>query len=285
MMTLINGHQVAYTDEGKGPPLVFVHGFPLNRSCWSKQVECFKSRNRVIALDLPGFGASEAERGPATMNHFAEGIFTLCQYLQTGPIVLVGHSMGGYIALAFAQAYPVFLRGLVLVGTRAGRDEPEVASARRMRARAVQQAGIGSVVTDMAPKMLSAINTDLDMARQVRDTMASSSSEGVVSALLGMADRPDRRAQLASIQVPTLVVAGADDTLIPMRESVDMAETIPEARLVVIPKAGHLVAYEQPGPFNEALASWLDSSPRGRQIFPLVRQDSQLRTVPEGVTP
>ena len=261
MMTLVNGLKVAYKDEGKGPPLLLIHGFPLNRESWSKQVEGLSASHRVIVPDLSGFGASEAGPGLTTMKRFAEDLFTLCLQLQTGPVVVVGHSMGGYIALAFEKAYPMFLSGLVLVSTKAGADSPEAAQARRETAKKVQAEGIGSVVEAMAPKMLAATNTDPHMAQAVLDIMWSASPKGVENALLGMAARPDERECIQDIRVPTLVVTGADDIIIPPQESVAMADAIPDAHLVVIPHAGHLVAFEQSIAFNAALTHWLAAHP------------------------
>jgi pimeloyl-ACP methyl ester carboxylesterase len=264
----INGIRIAYTDEGEGTPLLFVHGFPLNRATWSKQVAFFKANYRVVAPDLRGLGESASGPGPVSMSRFAEDLHALMQRLSTGPVVLVGHSMGGYVALAFATAYPNALRGLVLVGTKAGKDAPEVAAARRATAEKVRTDGVSTVVDAMAPKMLSASNEDPAMAASVHGFMASSKPDGVMGALWGMADRPDASARLGQIRVPTLVITGADDTVIPPSESAVLAGSIPGAQLRVIPQAGHLVAFERADAFNEALKDWLDSGsavsgPRG----------------------
>ncbi len=257
MFTLTNGVQSAFTDAGEGLPLVFIHGFPLSRGAWSNQVEAFESKYRVIAPDLRGFGESGASSGPVFMSRYAEDIHALLLHLGTGPVILAGHSMGGYVAMAFAKAFPELLRGLVLVGTKAGGDAPEVAAARRATAEKVRTEGIASVVESMAPKMLAAANADAGMALAVRNLMQPASQEGVIGALLGMAERPDAGAWVGAIRVPTLVVAGADDILILPSESKALAKAIPDAHLTLIPRAGHLVAFEQPEPFNEALNAWL----------------------------
>jgi pimeloyl-ACP methyl ester carboxylesterase len=257
MRTMINGIQMAYTDEGDGIPLVFIHGFPLNRSTWSKQVEAFKSNYRVIAPDLRGLGETEATPGPASMSRFAEDLHALLHHLGTGPAILVGHSMGGYVALAFARAFPKALRALVLVGTKAGADSPAGADVRRVLAEKVQAEGTSVVVEAMAPKMLSASHTDAAMAASVKDFMTTASPEGVVSALLGMAERPDAGAWLGKIRVRTLVIVGAEDTVIPPSESEILMMGIPSAQLKIIPKAGHLVAFEEANAFNDALREWL----------------------------
>lgn len=192
------------------------------------------------------------------MAAYAADVRALLEHLATGPVVLVGHSMGGYVALAFARQYPEMLRGLVLVGTKAGPDGPDAAAGRRATAEKVKADGVQVVIEAVAPKMLAAGNHDARMMEQVRAFMASSTPAGVVGALLGMAERPDATALLKQIVVPTLVITGANDILVPPAESTTLAEAIKGARLDVIADAGHLVAFEQPNPFNRALEAWLD---------------------------
>jgi pimeloyl-ACP methyl ester carboxylesterase len=191
MKATVNGIQIAYTDEGQGLPLLFLHDFPLSRGTWSKQVDEFKTRFRVIAPDLPGFGESEAASGPSSMHRLAEDLHALMQYLVTGPVILAGHAMGGLVALAYASAFPRFLRGLVLVGMTARMESPQLET------------------------------------------------------------------QVANIRVPTLVIAGSEDPLVPPAEVEALARLIPGAQLNFIPKAGHLVAFEQAAAFNEVVRNWL----------------------------
>lgn len=257
MRTKLRDIQIAYTDKGSGRSLVFVHGFPLNRHAWAMQEEAFRSAFRVIAPDLRGFGESENTRGAVPMSCFAEDLLALLDHLETGPVILVGHSMGGYIALAFAKAFPQMLRGLVLVGTKAGADSPESALARRATAEKVRLEGISVVVDSMAVKMLSPSNADSNLITAVKGLMTSSKPEGVISALLGMAERPDAGAWLGTIKVPTLVITGAEDAIMPTHESEVLAKAIGNAALKLIPNAGHLVAFEQADAFNGILREWL----------------------------
>jgi 3-oxoadipate enol-lactonase len=258
MRMTVNDVTIGYTDEGRGVPLLFVHGFPLSRGAWQKQVDALRSSYRVIAPDLRGFGESEAGTGAVTMAQYAEDLHALLQQRASGPVVLIGHSMGGYVTLAFARQYPEMVRGLVLVSTRAGTDTAEAAAARRATAEKVQAEGVQVVIKAMSSKMLAADNQDRAMAEQVRGFMALSKPAGVIGALLGMAERPNATAQLARISVPTLVITGADDLLIPPAESEALARAIPGSQLNVIPHAGHLVAFEQPDKFNHVLEEWLD---------------------------
>jgi 3-oxoadipate enol-lactonase len=257
MRATLNGIEIAYTDEGAGSTLFFVHGFPLSRGTWTKQMEAFKSNHRVIAPDLRGLGESEATGGPVSMSHYAEDLFALMQHLKLGPVTLVGHSMGGYVALAFAAAFPQALQGLVLVGTKSGADTPEAAAGRLTLAERVQKEGSVIVVEAMAPKMLSASNTDAAMAAEVRSFMLPSKPKGVIGALLGMAERPDMGTWLGQVRVPTLVVAGADDTIIPPSESEALGEAIPGAKVEIIAHGGHLIAFERADAFNDLLRVWI----------------------------
>jgi pimeloyl-ACP methyl ester carboxylesterase len=257
MRTNVNGLGMEYTDQGAGRALLLVHGFPLDRRAWSHQVAAFQLDHRVIAPDLRGLGESEGTVGPVAMSRYAEDLQALVLKLGAGPVILVGHSMGGYVALAFAKAFPRTLQALVLVGTKAGADTPAAAAARRASAEQVRKEGCSVVLEAMAAKMLSPGNTDAAMATAVRSLMARSRPEGVMAALLGMAERPDATAWLGEIRVPTLVVAGADDAIMPPGEAESLAKAIPGARLQLIPRAGHLVAFEQPSAFNAALRSLL----------------------------
>lgn len=258
MRTTIDGVRIGYTDEGRGPAVVLVHGFPFQREVWRGQVDFLKSSHRVVAPDLRGFGESQAAPDAVAMDRFADDLHGLLIALRTGPAVLIGHSMGGYVALAFANRHPRMLSGLGLVATRAGKDTPEAAAARRATAEKVRAEGPQVVVEAMVPKMLSPANRDPAALAAVRGFMSPLTREGVIGALLGMAERRDATETLGRIGVPTLVVTGADDVLIPPAESERMARAIPRARLEILPGAGHLVSFEKGTEFNRLLADWLE---------------------------
>ncbi len=258
MQVTSDGLHITTTDQGEGlPALLFVHGFPLSRGAWGKQVPALAPTHRVLAPDLRGLGESGATEGTIPMTRYADDLAELLRALKLGPVVLVGHSMGGYVALAFLDRHPHLACGLVLVGTRAGADSAEAAGKRRATAAKVRTEGTGFVLDDMAPKMLAGEHPQEDLVRQVRALMASATPAGVAGALEGMAERADHTAALGRIGVPTLVVTGAEDTLIPPSESVFLAQHIVGAELEIIPGAGHLVAFEQPEAFNRRLLAWL----------------------------
>lgn len=269
---------IAYTDEGPtgdeggGAPLVLIHGFPLSRGVWAPQVESFRAAHRVVAPDLRGFGESpprgEATSRAVSMESYADDVAQLLTARRAAPAVVAGHSMGGYVALAFARHHPDLLAGLVLIASRAGADSPEAAAGRRAAAEKIRvegREGVASLVEGMVPKLLAPGADDPNLLEAVRRFMASATPEGTIGALLGMAARVDSTPMLGAIEVPTLVVTGAADTLIPPAESEAMAAAIPDARLEILPDAGHLVAYEQPESFDRVLGEWLEATGLGAE--------------------
>jgi 3-oxoadipate enol-lactonase len=254
---------LAYEDYGPGPVVVLLHGFPLDRTIWGAQLTTLGARYRVIAPDLRGHGETAAPEGIYPIDAMADDVLELLDALQLAePVVLGGLSMGGYVALSLAVRHPERWRGLMLVNTRSGADAPEAARAREELARQVEAAGTAEpAVASMLPKLFceSTRTRRADAIARVREQMSRTPARAVAGALRGMAQRPDRTGDLARIAVPTLVLAGAEDQLIPLDESRRMAEAIPRAQLVVLPEAGHLAPLENPAASNAAMLKFLDA--------------------------
>src|SRR5262245_31643360 len=206
------GMLLHYSDDGPGPAVVLLHGFPLDHTIWDEQRTTLGSMYRVIAPDLRGHGASAATEGAYTMEVLADDVIeTLDALGLTEPLVVGGLSMGGYVALAMAFRYPRRLRGLMLVNTRAAADTPETARVREDLAQQVEASGsVEAVVQTMLPKLVSPTTLRLrpELLDPVQRVMAGTSALGVAGSLRGMAARPDRTADLPRIAVPTLVIAG-----------------------------------------------------------------------------
>ncbi|HWB09624.1 MAG TPA: alpha/beta fold hydrolase [Pirellulales bacterium] len=255
------GLEFGVVDQGGGSPLVFVHGFPLNHGMWNAQIPVFAERHRVIAPDLRGFGESVDTEGTVSMEDFADDLAAILDHLQvTEPVVLCGLSMGGYIAFHFVRKYRQRLRGLVLCDTRASADMPEIVENRLRIARLVIENGTQPVAEAMLPKAF-APKTYADrpeVVEAVRAMMISSDPTGVAAASRGMAVRPDMTQLLPTVDLPTLVVVGADDGLTTVDEMRRMASAIPDARFKIIPEAGHLSPLENPHIFNATLANYLE---------------------------
>ena len=254
------GLEFGVLDQGQGPPLLFVHGFPLNHAMWNAQVPVFASEHRVLVPDLRGFGQSVDTDGTVTMEDFADDLAAMLDALLVRePVVYCGLSMGGYIAWPFVRKYRDRLRGLVLCDTRAVADSPEGVEGRLKLAELVLREGASAAATAMLPKALcgKTLSGHPEVVDAVRAMMLSADPTGIAAALRGMAVRPDVSDRLREIDLRTLVVVGADDVVSPVEEMRGIAAAIPGARFAVIPDAGHLTPVENPRAFNEALASFL----------------------------
>jgi len=263
MKTLaVNGIRLAYVDEGSGPPVVLVHGFPLDHAMWDAQVDVLKGQCRVIVPDLRGFGQSDVTEGAVTMEQFADDVAGLLDALGVRePVVLAGLSMGGYVAFQFFRRHRGRLRALVLCDTRAPADTPQAASARRETAEKVLREGPGSLVENMPAKLFApaTLRDRPEVAESLRRVIASTDPRGIAAASLGMAQRPDVTAMLPEIDCPTLVVVGREDAISPPEEMRQIAAAIPGARLVEVPEAGHMSPMENPAAVNAALREFLAS--------------------------
>lgn len=251
-------------DRGQGPPLLFVHGFPLDHTMWSGQLEHFAATHRVIAPDLRGFGRSDATPGLVTMEQMADDCAALLDALGVaGPVTYCGLSMGGYVGWQFVRKYAPRLRGLVLCDTRAVPDSPEAADNRRKLAAHVLAHGTEAVASAMLPKLFApaTVETHPELVEATRRVILAAQPAGVAAAQEGMAARPDARPLLASIRVPTLVVVGEADAISPPQEMRELAGAIAGSRFVALAGAGHMAPLEQPERFNAALAEFLCREP------------------------
>jgi pimeloyl-ACP methyl ester carboxylesterase len=230
---------------------------------WQEQITGIGSTYRIIAPDLRGHGDSPAPEGVYTMEEMADDVIELLDTLHiTEPVVLGGLSMGGYVALSLVLRHPRRVRALMLMDTRAGADTPEAAQGREATARSVLEAGSATSVVDaMLPKLFSkrTLEERPERVAPLRAVMEATTPRGIAGALRGMAKRPDRRADLVAIKVPTLVLVGEEDVITPPAEAKAMAEALPNARLEVIPGAGHMAPFENPAVANSVILQFLNT--------------------------
>jgi len=252
---------MAFIDSCDQLSLLLIHGFPLNSTMWSPQIDDLSSFARIIAPDLRGHGNSDAVPGPYTVAKLADDCADLMGHLAVPtPFVVTGLSMGGYIALEFYRRYPESVAGLILTATKATADSAEAQANRDAATADVQANGIDGLVNGMMSKVLaqSNFNNDEELVEFVRDIMMVTSVEGAAGALQAMKTRPDSTPTLAEIDVPVLIIHGDDDQIIPLAEAQAMAKQIKNAKLVVIEDAGHLPNLEQPDAFNDAVIDFLE---------------------------
>lgn len=246
-------------DVGSGPPVLLLHPFPLNRLFWRPMVQTVAGTMRTIAPDLRGFGDSHG-RAPFSIEAYAADVAALLDGLATGPVVVVGVSMGGYVAFELWRRRPDLCRGLVLAHTRAEADGEAQAEARRANLGLVRDVGPAALVPRMFEGMLGATThaTRPAVAEAVRAAMTHAPRQGTIGALEAMLARPDSRHTLPTIAVPTVVVSGAEDVLTPPALQDAIAAGIRGARRIVLPRVGHLGPIEDPARFAGVLRAFVE---------------------------
>ena len=249
-------------DEGAGPPLLLVHGFPLDHTMWRHQIAHFKATHRVIAPDLRGFGQSDVTPGMVTMKQFADDLAAILPAVgENRPVILCGLSMGGYIAWQFVEHHRSKLAALIVCDTKAAPDTTEAKKARLEAADRLEREGTSFLADTMLPKLFGQqlLSSPPEYVQETSAVILRTDPRGCAAAQRGMAERVDYRPQLGRIDLPTLVLCGEKDVISPAKEMQEIAAAIPNARYVEIPGTGHMAPLEKPEPVNAALDEFLQS--------------------------
>jgi pimeloyl-ACP methyl ester carboxylesterase len=252
--------ELSYLDRGAGTPVLLLHGFPLDHTMWSAQIDALAKTCRVIAPDLRGFGQSslesaDAERG-VPMERYADDLAELLDVLAIRDrVVLVGFSMGGYIAWQFLRKHASRLRALVQCDTKAAADTDEARAVRLKMAENIFEWGSARVAEILGPKLFAArtMESTPEVIESVRRIVARQSPAAIAAAQRGMAARPDVRPLLPTIRVPTLVLVGVEDAISPPTEMRAIAAAIPGSQFTEVPEAGHMTTMENPPAVNTAV--------------------------------
>lgn len=239
--------------SGSDAPVVLLHAFPFDRRMWSRQVSAGGAR--FVAVDLAGFGGSRAFVRRSVEEH-ADDVLEVLDHLGIARAVVVGLSMGGYVALSFALRHPSRLSGLLLADTRASGDTDEAKQGRAANITRAREGGSVAVFDAMTRAWTPA--SDPAHVAELRAIAAEQSAEGVVHALEMMRDRPDVTARLSEIRVPTSVVVGSVDELTPPALAEIMARAIPASTLHVLDGAGHFTNVERAAEFDRVLRELVD---------------------------
>ena len=239
-------------------PVAFIHGFPHNRTLWAPQVSALVDRARCIAPDLRGFGES-SKNGPFSIDQFADDVAMLLRLLGIERAVVVGLSMGGYVAFALWRRHREMVRALVLADTRAGVDNEETRAKRIALMEVARTRGSGAVADGQIVGMIGKSTRDKRPALidDVHRMLSSASVDGIRGALESMLGRVDSTPTLPTIDVPTLVIVGAEDVLTPVSEAEILRDAIRGSHLEVIEQAGHVSNLERPAAFNHVLSEFL----------------------------
>jgi YbgC/YbaW family acyl-CoA thioester hydrolase len=257
---IVNDVATAVDVQGDGMAILFIHGFPLDRTVWRHAMAPLTGRRR-IAPDLRGLGLSDAPASGYSIEQYADDMVTLLDLLNVETCVACGLSMGGYVAFDMVRRYRERVAGLILVNSRAEGDGQAAREARDEMIRMVEEEGTSALADLLVPKLLAPESQAAmpPVVERVRTMIESAPPAGVVGALRAMKERPDCTALLERIDLPTLVIAGREDQLIPVDYARSMAGMIPGAQFTLIPGAGHLVPMEQPVPTSRVIGEFLDA--------------------------
>lgn len=258
-----------YDDQGEGPPIVLLHGFPFDRSMWRDQIDFLSEHGyRAIAPDLRGLGENVARSSgadklksvpPAKMDDMARDVAALMDELKIESAVICGLSMGCYVAFEFLRLFPERVRALILCGPRAHGPDTAEKKSRESQAQRVLAEGMGIAVDSISTTLLGKRTVDEkpEIVARVREMVLKTDPQGAGAAQIGMAMRRDHADDLATVSVPTLIFAGSEDGVRKPEDAEFIHQRIKNSRLEVLTEAGHLMNMEQAEEFNQRLVAFL----------------------------
>ena len=252
--------RISYTLQGAGPVLLLVHGFAFDRTIWEGLLPDLSIRYRVLRIDLPGFGDSTLDT-PYSMDRLAEVFNAVLDAESITECVLIGHSMGGYAALAFAEQFPEKLRGIGLCHSHPFADSPEKKENRRRSGALIGKRGHERFVREMIPNLFAASFAEAHpgLITQLTERALSFPAAAYISGLEAMSHRPDQTALLTAYpHLPWLFVIGEADDFVPL-EALKEAALVPDiASVVLLESVGHMGMFEAPRQIARRITEFAD---------------------------
>lgn len=254
-----DGEKVAYQILGKpgAPTIVFLHGFPFSSQMWTSQIESLKKDYRIIAMDLRGAGQSKTVKNPFTMEMLVDDLFLLLETEKVNKPIVVGFSMGGFLALRALEREPTRFGALVLADTKSNADSNDSKLRRTEAIKTVREKGIGPYA-DIFLKSAVAPSAKPEISKKLKDLILKETSvQGITFSIFALMSRTDTTASLPHIKIPTLIIVGDSDTVTNLASAQDLQKGITGSQLKIIPEAGHITPIENSSAFNEAITNFL----------------------------
>jgi pimeloyl-ACP methyl ester carboxylesterase len=256
------GTKLSYTIHGHGHPVVLLHGFGEDSSIWEFQVEALRDHAMVITPDLAGSGRSgwpETAAGFLTLEDHAESVLEILHKEQIENCILIGHSMGGYIALAFAERYPERLKALGLFHSTASADSEEKKLVRQKGIEFTREQGAGKFLAQVIPNLYGeAYKTAHPEALARHIALAQSfSRDAVIGYYKAMMQRPDRKSVLQNFAKPVLFIMGEEDKTVLLQETLPQSHLAQESHVFILKQVAHMGMREDPSQANAALLGFL----------------------------
>lgn len=256
-----NNLGISYTDEGHemAQSIIFIHGFPLNKSMWKKQADALKEDHRVITYDIRGHGNTDYGSEEFSIDLFVKDLIGFIDALEVNKTILCGFSMGGYIALKAALDYPTRFIALILSNTNCAADLPQAVINRKRTIEILKEGTIGRFADESLKKLFAneSINNAIPEIEITRDMFLGTSKQSLCSTLLALSARAETCSALARIKIPVLLLVGDEDVITPPDVARFMHKKIKESTLHIIDHAGHLCNMENPDEYNEQLKKFL----------------------------
>lgn len=256
-----NNQTVSYIDEGSinAPTIIFIHGFPLNKAMWNKQVGELKENYRVIAYDIRGHGNSDAGDDDFSIELFVNDLLSLMDALKIDKTILCGFSMGGYIALNAIENYPERFIALLLCDTNCADDKPEAKEKRMKTIESITEKGLAQYAEESLKKLFAPISfsKQIEEITIAREMIMKTSTQSLFKTLHALAERAETCTNLHEIKVPVLIMVGKEDELTPPDVALSMHEKIKGSSIQIIDHAGHLSNMENSKEFNHRLTGFL----------------------------
>lgn len=262
MKVNINGVGICYTDTGyvSGIPVIFIHGFPFDKTMWTPQLKSIPAKYRAIAYDIRGHGQSDFGDGQYLIEFFVDDLNSLMDYLKISKAVLIGLSMGGYIVLRTVERNPDRVLAIVLCNTKSDADTNEIKIRRARQIKIINTSGIHRFTDDFLKAVFSekTFLKSPDTIDMIRKIILKTSPPALISTLIALAARTSTTDALNQIKIPTLILTGENDTLTTPMDAIKMQQLIPDSEMYIIPDAAHLSNLENTTLFNKYLFSFLD---------------------------
>ncbi len=238
--------------------LILIHGYPFDHSLWDAVAGELKNDAKIVAPDLPGFGGTPTLRSQPSLDRYADFIAELMDRERLLAAVVAGMSMGGYVALSFAENYPERLAGLALIASQAAADSDEARTGRAAMIEKVRKEGPQVAAEAIAAKLFSPQNSQNHTYLKIpRECAAKAGVEGICWALQAMANRPDRTFVLKNLECPWAVMHGAEDKIVPIDRAEQMSRESSLCEFTRVANAGHGIPIEQPKILANGLLSLL----------------------------
>ena len=257
----VNNISVSYIDEGPihDQTIILIHGFPLNKSMWDKQIEEFLHNYRVIAYDIRGHGNSDAGDVDFSIDLFVKDLLGLMDKLKVDKAIVCGFSMGGYIALNAIENHPERFNALVLCDTNCSADTAEGKEKRVKTIESIKEFGLELYAEESIKKLFAPVSflIQLKEISLVRDMIMKTSNQSLFKTLHALANRKATCSKLHEIKVPVHIMVGKEDEITPPDVALSMHEKIKGSTIHIIDHAGHLSNLEKPKEFNNQFIEFL----------------------------